>query len=191
MSIYVKQAGTWHEIPSGGGGLSGLGGWADISDPPTSTYTDSAGEKWNVWTFNADGTLNVSKEGLLDVLILGGGGGADANIANGGPGSWIIGTQKIPAGAQPVVVGVGGVGGGGSFNTTPYFGKASSLAGITTGWSSIYNAAMPGLTSSITGTTVTYGQGQSPAPRPNHGDGGKGHTAETGSAGVVIVRRPA
>ena len=89
--------------------LPGLGGWADVSDAPTSTYTDAAGVKWNVWTFAASGTLNVSKEGLLDCLIVGAGGRSSnwyARNTGGGAGAVRANLVKLPAGPHQVTVGV-------------------------------------------------------------------------------------
>jgi len=196
MSIYVKQAGTWYEIPSGGGGLSGLGGWADISDTPTSTYTDANGVKWNVWTFNADATLNVAKGGLLDVFLIGCGGPAAAGVSGGG-GGVVDGTRHLPAGALPVHVGktkITAVGWNGGA-----MGDRSSIGTLATAFSFVEQGSgslgldtpanrEKGVTSDISGTATEYGIGFAVTPRPGHGDGGR---AGDGSDGIVIVRRPA
>jgi hypothetical protein len=186
------------------GGLTGLGGWADISDTPTSTYTDANGVKWNVWTFTANGTLNVSKAGMLDCLVVGGGGGSYST--GGGSGGRVIpGIQSLAAAAHAVVVGAAGSNGSdGShasslgpiiaapvvFSTTAWTG--SGTAALANGGSSYPTGNVPGYHSSITGTDVEYGTGAVPAANlATAGPGaGAGTTGGTAKAGIVIVRRP-
>jgi hypothetical protein len=176
--------------------LPGLGGWAEVSDTPTSTYTDTAGVKWNVWKFTANGTLNVTTAGLLDCLVVGGGAGLlEPDAYPGSGGTTIVGVYTIPAGAIPVVIGAGGANNSVVVNTLSGASSLGTLTAVPTaavGIGSGWTAAAPRtpLTSSITGTALTYGEANSAACRPNHGDGGSS-LSRPGSTGVVIVRRPA
>ncbi len=193
MSIYVKQAGTWYEIPPPPvvkPELPGLGGWADISDTPTSTYTDTAGAKWNVWTFTAVGShsLTITKEGLIDILICSGGGGATASDAGQG-GRVMDGVRPVPGGALPIVVGHTGTGQVNGMSGASSIG--SVVAGpVSFGWGGAINMD-EGYTSMITGTPLVVGSRffADPAKRAVYGLGATPSTSAT--AGVVIVRRPA
>jgi hypothetical protein len=190
--------------PAGGGGLPGLGGWAEVSDTPTSTYTDTAGVKWNVWTFTANGTLNVTKAGLLDVLLISGAAGSCTGLATpaspvpGDCGRVLDGVKTIPAGALAVVVGAAGAN---SADPGTSFGKSSKIGTLrspTTTFGGTGSNPFPtagegtpvgpggswtGFHSSITGTDVAYGEYNTANPGAT-GSGGV-------HAGVVIVRRPA
>ena len=74
----------WSEITGGAGN-------ADFSDAATGTYTDG-GIDYKYKTYTGSGTLTITKEGLCDVLVVGGGGpggndGNDGNYAGGGGGA--------------------------------------------------------------------------------------------------------
>ena len=74
-----------------------------------SNYTE-AGVTYQVNTFTANGTLNVTREGVADMLIIGGGGSGAIGYAGGGGGA---GGHKevsgvLPAGSLDITVGAGG-----------------------------------------------------------------------------------
>jgi hypothetical protein len=180
--------------------LPGLGGWADISDAPTSTYTDGNGVKWNVWRYTANGTLNVTKAGVLDCFLLGGGGASKSVVASGSgdwamnrgiEGDYLEGIHAVAAGALPVVVGAGGAVGTAQPADWGQPSKLGTLATHHAGRGFTYDS---GVVSSITGSAVTYG-GVAAPPVANLGQGhawvSASSTPGSGSSGVVIVRRPA
>jgi hypothetical protein len=184
--------------------LPGLGGWAEVSDAPTSTYTDASGVKWNVWTFAANGTLTVTAQGLLDVLAVGGG-AYGKGIYPGNAGALRQGLMLFPLGALAVTVGAGGITNdathvglptsvGGVFSTAPATQAANAIYALGSG-GTIGNYQQ-GYTSSITGASVVYGLPGQGSPRPNRGDGsldaaGAADGTTRGASGVFIVRRPA
>ena len=57
-----------------------------------SEYADATGVRWTVLTFTNNGTLEVAKDGFVDVLVVGsgGGGGGTGNAGNGGSGIVIL-----------------------------------------------------------------------------------------------------
>lgn len=111
------------------------GGFAEISNTPTGTYTES-GLDYIYWEFTANGTLNVTEAGLLDVLVVGGGGGGGRNIntrAGGGAGAVRYGIFDAPTGSITVTVGAGGAGAyttGGAQVANGGVGSPSSLDSI-------------------------------------------------------------
>ena len=184
--------------------LPGIGGWADISDTPTSTYTDGKGVKWNVWTFTADGTINVTTAGLLDMLLVGAGGSIIANSGSGCGGQTALGPHSVPTGAQAVVVGQPNA--RSVVGSAESIAAASSIGGNSTGRSGYgVNGAGSGatawggsgLTSMITGTALVVSSSgaarnyASEAPVYGGGAFDNGTNTLDPQPGVVIVRRPA
>jgi hypothetical protein len=94
----------------GGGALPGLGGWAEITavtgSPQETTYTDTNGTTWKVWTFTGAGSITTTA-GLLDVLVVGAGSGASPQ-GGGGGGGVRTGIHLIPATTHAVTVGAAG-----------------------------------------------------------------------------------
>ena len=212
---YVRQAAgvgadKWQVFS---GGLSGLGGWAEITattgSPTKHEYTDADGNDWTAYEFTGDGTI-TNTAGLMDCMIISGGAFGTASYSGAG-GRTITGTQLVPAHVgETVVVGAGGT-------NSMYYGTASGFGaiGVTKtatspqalggagGYQKVPGAVESGnqanddsncadisspLTSSITGAPQTYGMASRSAPRPNRGDGGTRNNS--GSSGVVIVRVP-
>ena len=201
MSVFVKQSGAWHEIPSGGAGLPGLGGWADITtatgNPTKHAYKDAAGVDWVAYEWTSSGSCTTT-EGLVDSLLVGGGAGAYNGNTRGDAGRFLSGIRQIPSGSHIVTVGPGGspanVG-----NENALLGLASSIGSYATGVvsagggqgaGSTATDIYAGMPSSITGVLVEYAQGNLPSPRPNKGDGGTPPSGPAGSSGCVIVRVP-
>jgi hypothetical protein len=96
--------------------------WCGISTTPTGTYTDASGSNWAYWIFKATGSnLVVTRSGLVDFLVVGGGasgGCSNAPFYAGGGGA---GGCRVPfpgetigAGTYAVTVGGGGATNGGS-----------------------------------------------------------------------------
>jgi hypothetical protein len=186
------------------GGLTGLGGWADVTattgSPTKHAYTDANGYAWVAYEWTAAGSITATP-GLLECFLISGGSGGDG-VSQGAGGRVAEGLYRTTlTTAQAIVVGSAGSVGGGA-------GSRSYVANVvSTGYSSGYwggagafiasqsgapdlsqGAAHAGWPSSITGVSVDYGQ-VSATPRANRGDGSVG--AIPGSTGVVIVRVPA
>jgi hypothetical protein len=102
--------------PAGGGGLPGLGGWADITavtgSPTKHEYTDADGKDWTAYEWAGDGGVTVT-EGLVDSLLVGGGGygfyqTAPGSQGAGNGGGVLAGIAKVSAGTHTVEVGAAG-----------------------------------------------------------------------------------
>ena len=179
-NVYEWKGGKWVLI-----GLTGVGGWADVSavtgavNNAGSTYTDAVGVTWRYWQWNGAGTAVITA-GILDVAVVGGGSNT-AMFQNGGRA--MFGLHKFTAGTQAVGVGTSGSTGGesrfGPLTAAPQGG--ANAEENRTGAGGTMVAPKDGYTSSITGTAVEYGA----AYLPSRGPGGPD------TAGTVIVRRPA
>jgi surface protein len=84
--------------------------------PPTD-YTDSTGRKWRAHVFRSSGTLNFTKGGKVEYLVVAGGGGGASDTTStagggGGAGGLLTNVGGTPlavsAGVHNVVVGAGG-----------------------------------------------------------------------------------
>ena len=149
---------------------------ANFSNTATGTYTAS-GINYKYVAFTSTGTLTITRAGDCDVLVVGGGSGGNAAGSVRG-GESMTRTYYLPAGTYTATVGAGGApgsSGGASYldligvNGGPYGGTTYST-----------------LTSSITGTSVTYG-GIGWPPPANSGQGGN-TGGGSGAAGIVVVR---
>jgi len=91
-------------------GEAGIAG-AVISDTPTSSYS-SGGVTYDYWEFNSSGSINVTQDGLADILLVGGGGGSGSGYGGGGGGGGVLETSQsyLSAGSVTVTVGAGGAG---------------------------------------------------------------------------------
>ena len=103
--------------------------FATISTTATGSYTDG-GISYDYWDFTSNGSLVISEGGLVDVLVVGAGGGRSvtgSNNAYGGGGGVRYGIFEVTAGTVAVTIGAGGAGaGGGSYGgqgTSSTFGS--------------------------------------------------------------------
>ena len=200
-----NDAGVWVKVypkdNAGGGELPGLGGWAEVTSV-TGTgikyeYT-ADGFDWSTFAWTSDGSVAAS-EGLLDVLIVGGGMGYMNNLSNsGGGGSIVTNIVDVPSGGTlPIEVGLGKPAGN---NFEQYTGTPSSLGEIHTGYAYAAGFSYYGTTtdnvpergepypSNITGSPETYGGGKKNSTS-RYGDGGA-NSGNAGKDGVVILRVP-
>lgn len=162
--------------------LPGLGGWSTItavSGTYTKTeYTDAEGD-WCVYEWSDDGTVTTS-EGLIDVLVIGGGAAASASFS-GGAGGVLHGIQQFSAAEQSIIIGTtptsgsqtpgsrsaignDSIGGGLARMECPNGFSDFESSGYGAGAGSTGNApdrdtGGPGFVSSITGTELEYAQG--------------------------------
>jgi hypothetical protein len=104
-SLQVYNGSAWVDASTGYGSASG---------GASSTAISVAGTAYTMLTFTADATLTVSKAGLFDVLLVGGGGGAGANgggsqgIGGGGAGGLAVQTIFLNAATYSIDIGAGG-----------------------------------------------------------------------------------
>lgn len=196
---WVKDGGTWHKI--GGGGLPGLGGWADVTattgSPTKHTYTDADGD-WVAYEFTADGSCTTTAGGLVEYLIAAGGCGSWNGLA--GSGNSVIGGSRVITGVSfidannAVTVGQGAPSStGGTVVPTNWKGGISSIGPLSVADQWVSAGAGPdslGLTSSILGSADVFGLSwiTTRATVPNRGEA-RANTG--GNSGVVIIRVPA
>jgi len=178
---YVNVNGTWTKF---GGGLS----WATVSNTPTGTYTGDDGHTYAYYLFESDGTLTVTTAGLLEVLLVsGGGGGIDVSIGPlPGVGGYIVsGMHSFAADTLPVTVGKPG-----KFGSGKYFATPSTLGNLATG-SGGYGQGGAGpnrgtYVSTITGTPLHVSGRTDNNPTPQYGGGAA--PGGGGQPGVVIAK---
>lgn len=166
------------------------------------TYTGNGtngvnGRNYVVQRFNANGTLTVTQPGYADVLIVSGGSGGGGEYASSGAGGGItFGNVYLGSGSYSVVVGAGSTLSGATATGNPGgIGGTSYLGQYGSPLSTSYSASGPNapLTSTITGSSVTYAQ-TGTAVTANTGNGGikagccSAPPGALGSSGVVIVR---
>lgn len=162
---------------------------------PTITNYTSGGVTYDVYKWTASGSVTLSA-GIVDALIVGGGGNGDTS--RGGSGGGIIpATLWFGDGALTVTVGAGGTNAGAGYAAA---GKPSSIGSVTTGLANGYNAGNNvgaagtgvdqtlGYVSSITGSSLTYARAAQSTPAANSGDGGTAAGTIAGADGVVILR---
>jgi hypothetical protein len=164
--------------------------WAEVSGGTETTFVGDgtngeAGKTYKVHTFTANGNLTVTKAGLADVLVVGGGAYADANQQAGGRVN--EGMALLAAGSLAVAVGAGrtsfnGISLPSSLGTLMFAGgigvgngdyKSGAGADAATGAN-----ALKGRVSRITGAAVEYGKA----------DNAQNIGGWAGKNGVVIVR---
>lgn len=181
--VWVK---VWPDmIPPG---IEGLGDWALIEEV-SGTYTKHPHKAANgtdavAYEFIDDGTVKTT-DGLVETLIVGGGGSGDSFGGLGG--AFVDGVVKVAAGANTVTVGQS-VAGVNNFGTDSWLGSTVAFGGRS-------NASHPSVvarkhTSSITGADVDYCMDRNGPTPANRGAGAVAGVNALGSAGVVIIRVP-
>ena len=159
---------------------------ADVTSTTGSPTITTSGI-YTIYTYTGSGTIVLARSGYCDFLMAAGGSGGTSGATNGS-GRVLLPTIELASGTLTVTVGAGGPGGG---NVDAISGFASVLGALTTGRTGALAgpaANMPGYTSSITGTSITYGTGLVTTPTANRGEGGTNVGNTAGSSGVVIVR---
>jgi len=104
---------------------------ADFSDTATGTYT-SGGITYKYKQYTSSGSLTVTADGYMDVLVVGGGGGsgsASSVVGGGGAGEAVEESLYVTAGTVTVTVG----GGGGTGSPAGVAGGNSSFGSYITG----------------------------------------------------------
>ena len=205
MGIYARHNDEWYRVDEGGsaGELPGLGGWATITDVKGKgkkySYTDADGD-WVAYEWTADGSLDTQAGGLVDALIVGGGGPAVSTTGHGAGGYMVDGIRTVST-TSSIVIGKGGnkvgwdssdeltksretslgdiqAGGGGHAGAGPSGDGTSSEP-----WNGVYSTIANG------STNVLYApNGKSTIAAP--GRGASNVSSREGQDGVVIIRVP-
>jgi hypothetical protein len=163
-TLVKRAANLWVMLPFS----SGVGN-ADFSDAATGTYTDG-GINYKYKTYTGSGSVTITRAGLCDVLVIGGGGaggyrsdGAGVSMGGGGAGGLVSASVFLPAGSQTITVGAGA-----SYLATVRNGTDSSIGPIT----AVGGGASP---STISGADFFAAKGGS-------GGGGSGSTGNLNTA---------
>lgn len=122
--------------------------------PTTGNYTDSNGDTWDYWQWDASGSVTVSQAGWARVLIVGGGARGDG-VNVGDSGNAYDAYEYLNIGTITVTVG----GGGGGTNTGGGPSLLVGYGGVGGGRSTTGNQSGGGagaLTSDINGASTTY-----------------------------------
>jgi len=166
------------------------------TDTATGSYTD--GFDYEYLTFTADGTLTVTRAGLCDILLVGGGGAGGVGYgAGGGAGGMLyVENAYLPSGSLDVVVGAGGLGQTSGTNTgmIGLSGESSSLweyftlggggaGGFTVSYSSTNVFGQPGQNGGSGGGASGYGSGS--AKTGGSGTSGLGNNGAIGVSGTA------
>jgi len=172
------------------GNPSGAFVWATVSNTPTGTYKGSDGHTYAYYLFESDGTLTVTTAGLLEVLLVSGGGGQRDGTVGGAGGYIVTGLHPFAAGAQSVTIGSAGPKSASYSGTT---GGRTSVGAVTTGATGIGlgTAATSGdwrapYTSTITGSPVKV-SGR-PKNGAQYGGGAEEGNGQPAQPGVAIVK---
>jgi hypothetical protein len=220
LSIWTKTSSGWVEIGGGSDGLEGLGGWAVISEvsgsPKRYAYNDG-GTDWVAFEWkDTTGTHSCkTTEGLLEVLLVSGGGGKTPTLAGNG-GDVKDGVMLIDADDHEIIVGKHGLANG-DFTTAQ--GTFSRFGTLNTGTGGVgsgqsiqppfdegtieQRAFYPGVSGILNGQLLIGGRDLIPqsvgeiAGHPHAagdhgvGQGTQGAAQQANADGVVIVRVPA
>ncbi len=159
--------------------------YATIGTAATGSFTDG-GIDYDYWDFTSNGSLVISEGGLLDILVVGGGGGLandSGRIGQGGGGAVRYGTFEVAAGTVAIAIGAGGA------DSTPFGGNG----GNTTFGSLLYAGGGQGGLGMNAFSNITqpgFGGGGSPGARKAGGGGqtlsGGGQGASTGVTGITL-----
>jgi hypothetical protein len=171
-SLQVYNGSAWVDLSTGYGSATG---------GASSTAITVSGTSYTMLTFTSDSNLVVSRAGLFDCLLVGGGGGAGSNTASniyaggGGAGGVTEQTVYLAAGTYAVDVGAGGA-----------FGDNGRNQGLPSRMSTSAQSLMASGGATGGGTIVTFVLG--PADGGGSGGGGFGVTASTFSTGGVAAQ---
>lgn len=187
---------AWTLVPFSGGGVSGLKS-TDVSATTGSPSITTSGTD-TIYRFTGNGSITFSKSGLAQILVVSGGSGGGGEYALDGAGGGIAyGTVVFEAATHTVTVGAGSTSVGATATGTPGgIGGTSAVGSYGSPLSTSYSVAGPNApyTSSISGSSVTYGQAGQTSVVANTGNGGdkalccSGRAGIAGASGVVIVR---
>lgn len=149
--------------------LPGIGGWTNINfvESPTTDipiYTDVNGMAWKAWawenpkvmtagssqdaTRDLIGSITLAEDGLIEVLIVAGGGSGYSKMGGGGAGGVLASVIYLTAGKKDVYVGSGcqstGTGGGSSVGAIGIGGGSYRSSGNSGNGFGGYSGTTPG-----------------------------------------------
>jgi len=174
----MSDAGVWVKLEDAGssGELPGLGGWAtikEVSGNPTRYEYPAGNPEWVAfeWTnTSTTGNVKIAEEGLMEVLVVGGGAGTSGDGSIRGSGGGVIKGVEMMSVDSTVAVGAGGDNSGSS---TSGMGKYSQLGEIRVGG----------------GTRIDspngYKRGSSGGYYAGAGSAGNGQGRTTGGVGTI------
>ena len=168
-SLQVYNGSAWVDLSTGYGSATG---------GASSTAITVSGTSYTMLTFTSDSNLVVSRGGLFDCLLVGGGGGAGGNTASnlyaggGGAGGVTEQTVYLAAGTYAVDVGAGGA-----------FGDNGRNQGLPSRMSTSAQSLMASGGATGGGTIVTFVLG--PADGGGSGGGGFGQNSTFATGGVA------
>lgn len=162
-TLYKMSTDSWTFLKGGGIGS------ANFSNTATGTFS-SGGFNYKYISFTGSGTLTITKEGIADMLIVGGGGGGGNGVQNqyagpgGGAGAYIyMPSRFLQIGSYSITIGGGGAAQTNGGNTT-----VTMLGGET--------------------NIVAIGGGKGATNQGGvAGSGGSGGGATNGTAGIALV----
>jgi hypothetical protein len=203
----VWDGAAW--LPFSGAGTLSAGDVSATTGSPTITTTGI----YTVYSFTGSGSITFAKAGLTDVVMVGGGTGGSAGTfgvaGSGGTGSFALADKVyLPASTLTVTIGAGG---SGTFFDTDgdNSGTASKLGELTAAYSQYVPKTRSGvgglglgarggntgsadggtgLTSTLTGASVTYAGGGGAGPSGTGTDGG-GNGANNTSGSAAAANR--
>ena len=204
MGIYARDNGEWYRVDGGSAGLPGLGGWADvtaITGMGTKYSYPADGVDWVAFEWTADGELTTDAGGLVDVLLVGGGGPSISTTGWGAGGYTVDGIRTVPN-TSSIVIGIGGNYNGWDTSDALTKLRETSLGDMQAGggghsfagqsgdgtnsepWNGVYSTIADG------STNVLYApNGKSTIAAP--GRGSNNPSSRKGQDGVAIIRVPA
>ena len=165
-------------------------GAANFTDTATGNYTEN-GVNYKYLTVTGTQSVTFDTAGFADVLLVGAGGGGGNDAAGGAGGFLSLTNVYIPLGAQPVVIGAGGV--GTVSGVQPVIGSATvfrdyySVGGGGGGWvgeagvpgasgggnARSWSGLVPGIPGLGNSTTGTFGSGGGAGGAGSGGSGDK------------------
>lgn len=190
-SVFVKVGGAWKEVAKTNLITEAVVDEASSTNGSFSDITDTENYRLGLWT--ANGNLEVTTPGFLEVFVVGGGarGRSFPGQALGGSGGSIRdGWYYFPAGSHAVTVAAasGGRGNASIIGSVIYSGTSGAE-------SNINQPGGPGSNANLSQTTTFHGTSESfgiaaTTPRPTYGDGGYagGGNVQNGGSGRVMVR---
>jgi hypothetical protein len=167
-SLQVYDGTDWVDLSTGYGVATG----------GASTAITVGGTAYTLLTFTSSGTLTVTKSGLFDVLVFGGGAGgmAFSSFGGGGGSGGIVQQTATFTANQTVTIGAGGASSlGGNFSAVGSIPTAISSAGGSNSSSGLGAHGSLGGFSGASNTAAGVGQ--------NNTQGYQGGATTTGSAG--------
>ena len=184
MVAYSTATGL--QLYNGSAWVDASTGYGSATGGTSLTAWTTGGFDYNGIKFTTDGTLTVTKAGLFDVCLIGGGGAGSRG--GGGAGGLLVQTVYLPAGTHSVDVGAGGSAAAATglkdgFETT--IGGVIGLANIAAcGGGSYASSHNTGYGNQASAATTVTAQNQSQGKNGGAGSGTNGGGGGGGAGGI-------